>query len=151
MTERPMSVASALARTASTRLLAAALMAQMAGCAHTQAQVRAPAAPGPAPLEVLIGLNLPPPPAAEGPHPRSPGRDFIWIGGAWYREGERWLWREGRWDRPPVRGARWIGPVARQDGQGYRYEPGHWSNQKVVEGEAYRKWKKEHGGDHGHR
>ena len=131
----------------SVRLLPAVLALLITGSAQAQLRVARP----PGLLEVTIGPDLPPPPHPEAPPPRKPGRDFIWISGCWFRDGDRWVWRDGAWDRPPGIGVRWIGPVSRRDGQGYRYEPGHWSNQRVVEGEAYRKWKKSHGGDHGHR
>jgi hypothetical protein len=36
-----------------------------------------------------------------------------------------------------------------REGRAWRYEPGHWSNQRVIEGEDYRRWKEENRGDRG--
>lgn len=96
------------------------------------------------PLEVHMASDAPPPMRHER-RTVSPGGDYVWIGGNWDREGDRWAWREGRWDRPPQQGTRWIQTRNFKEGRDYRHEPGHWSNEHVNEGDAYHNWKKEHG------
>ena len=73
-----------------------------------------------------------------------PSRDAVWIRGFWDWQGDNWVWIPGRWTVPEERHARWIGPRYRREYGGYRYEPGHWSNQRVIEGEDYRRWREEH-------
>jgi hypothetical protein len=112
----------------------------LAVCAAAPATAQVRVEVGVGPFDIRFAPDPPPPPPV---HPEfrtpPPGRDFIWIDGYWDRVGDRWEWCKGRWDRPGRRDARWVAPVYRRDGGGYRYEPGHWSNQRVVEGEAYRR------------
>jgi len=102
------------------------------------------------PLEVHMTSDRPPPMRREH-RMRSPGAGYLWIGGDWYRDGDRWAWRDGRWDMPPQRGARWIGAVNRREGGYYRHEPAHWSHERVNEGEGYRNWRHEHDNRNGHK
>jgi hypothetical protein len=128
-----------------TRLLPIVLVAFAAGPASAQIRVGV----GFGPIEVRVAPDDPPPLRYEERH-EQPGRDYIWIGGFWDREGDRWAWREGRWDRPSRRGVRWVTPVYRHEGGGTRYEAGHWSNQRMHEGDEYHRWNHDHGGDRGH-
>jgi hypothetical protein len=110
---------------------------------------------GPAFSQVRVGVDLgsfdvrfaqdaPPPMRFEHRSP-SPGPGNVWIGGFWDRDGDRWAWREGRWDRGHG-GDRWVSPVYRRENSGYRYEPGHWNSQRMHEGDEYRQQR-----DHGRR
>jgi hypothetical protein len=93
-------------------------------------------------FEIRIGHRAPPPLRQER-RMHSPGRGYIWIAGAWDWQGNDWVWIPGRWDRPADRGVRWIAPHYRRESRGWVYEPGHWSNQRLVEGEDYRRWREE--------
>jgi hypothetical protein len=81
-----------------------------------------------------------------------PHRDAMWIKGYWDRQDDRWAWVSGRWEQPHYPNARWIDArYTRQgcawysrNGCAWRYEPAHWSNQRVVEGEEYQRWRNEH-------
>jgi len=94
-------------------------------------------------LEIRIGRQAPPRVRYERRMAR-PSRDAVWIRGFWDWQGDNWVWIPGRWTVPEERHARWIGPRYRREYGGYRYEPGHWSNQRVIEGEDYRRWREEH-------
>ena len=117
-------------------LLAAALTVS-AVPAVAQVQVGIPG------FEIRIGRRAPPPLRHER-RMRSPGRGYVWITGAWDWQNNDWAWVPGRWDRPADRGVRWIRPRYQREGSAWRYEPGHWSNQRLVEGEDYRRWRSEH-------
>ena len=95
-------------------------------------------------LEIRIGRQAPPRVRYERRMAR-PSRDAVWIRGFWDWQGDNWVWIPGRWTVPEERHARWIGPRYRREYGGYRYEPGHWSNQRVIEGEDYRRWREEQG------
>ena len=73
-------------------------------------------------ISVGIRIGNPPPVRVLRVQPRSPGADYIWIGGYWYPVGNRYKWHDGYWTRPPYAGARWVEP--RHDGQ--RYFDGYW-------------------------
>ena len=94
-------------------------------------------------LEIRIGRTAPPRVRYERRAVR-PDRDSVWVRGFWDWQGDNWVWVPGRWTVPEERHARWIGPRYRREYGGYRYEPGHWSNQRVIEGEDYRRWREEH-------
>ena len=91
------------------------------------------------PIEVRVAPDDPPPMRYEERQPQ-PGQDFIWIGGYWDRQDDRWAWRQGRWERPERRGARWVAPMYRHERGGTRYEAGHWSNHRMHEGREYHRW-----------
>jgi len=97
------------------------------------------------PVEVHVAPDDPPPVIYEERYAQ-PSYEHVWIGGYWDREGDRWAWRQGRWERPSRRGSRWIEPVYRHDRGFTRYEGGHWSHQRVREGNEYHRWNQEHGG-----
>jgi hypothetical protein len=94
-------------------------------------------------LEIRIGRQAPPRPRRERRMVR-PSRDAVWVNGSWDWQRDNWVWIPGRWAVPEERHARWIGPRYVRIAGGYRYVPGHWSNQRVVEGEDYRRWRDEH-------
>ena len=93
-------------------------------------------------LEIRIGHRAPPRLRSEQRPPR-PGRDFLWIHGSWHWQGNDWDWVPGRWERPNDHGVRWVKARYVREGRVYRYEPGHWSNQRLIEGDDYRRWKEE--------
>jgi len=113
------------------------------------AQIRADLGP----IHIRIATQAPPRMRVEV-RPARPHRDAVWINGNWDRQGDRWEWVSGRWDQRPDRRVRWIGatysregcPWYRRSNCAYRYVPGHWSNQRVVEGEDYQRWKSERSG-----
>jgi hypothetical protein len=84
--------------------------------------------------------------------PPRPGKDYSWAGGSWDWRGSAWAWAPGRWERPNEHGAKWVNARYVKDGNAWRHEPSHWSNQRLVEGDDYRRWKSENQGnkDHGH-
>ena len=99
-------------------------------------------------LEIRVGHRAPPPMRREV-RPNRPGRDHIWVPGAWDWQNNDWGWVSGRWDRPNERHARWIRARYVREGRAWRYEPGHWSNQRVIEGDDYRRWRDENRRDRG--
>ena len=99
-------------------------------------------APPPPPGPQFI-VEAPPPPRHEH-RGYAPGPDYVWIDGYWDRQDDRWAWAPGRWEAPGQRGSNWVKPQYRKEGGAYRYEPGHWSHQKMVEGDDYTRWHKEH-------
>ena len=109
------------------------------------AQIRADLGP----LHIRIATDRPPQGRYERQPPR-PHRNAVWIKGYWHRQDNRWEWMSGRWDQPN-RGARWINarytregcPWYRQRNCAWRYEPAHWSNQRLVEGDDYQRWRSE--------
>lgn len=101
-------------------------------------------------LEIHIGTTAPPHMRQEQ-RPRSPGPDYIWVGGSWDWQGGQWAWIDGRWERPERPQVRWVEPRYARDGGGWRYEPGHWSHVKLVEGADYMRWKKERHTGKGHK
>lgn len=111
------------------------------------AQVRADLGP----LHIRIATDAPPRAQYER-RPARPHRDAVWINGYWHRQDDRWAWISGSWDQPSDRRVRWIRPTYSREGCpwyrrsdcAWRYVPGHWSNQQVVEGEDYQRWKHEH-------
>ena len=94
-------------------------------------------------LEIRIGRQAPPRPRFERRMVR-PSRDAVWVSGSWDWQGDTWVWIPGRWVVPEVRRARWIPARYVREYGGWRYVPGHWSNQRVIEGEDYRRWREEH-------
>jgi hypothetical protein len=100
-------------------------------------------------LEIRVGHRAPPKLRSER-KPHRPGRDFLWVRGSWDWQGNDWAWVPGRWDRPNDRGARWVRPRYVREGPAWRYEPGHWSNQRVFEGDDYRRWRAENHRDRDH-
>ena len=73
-------------------------------------------------LSIGVRIGAPPPMRIMRHQPRSPGPDYLWIGGYWYPNGNHYRWHEGYWTRPAYEGARWVEP--RHDGQ--RYFAGYW-------------------------
>jgi hypothetical protein len=81
-----------------------------------------------------------------------PDRTAVWTNGYWDRQGEQWSWSSGRWQQPVAPSARWVKaryqregcPWYRRQNCSWRYEPAHWSNQRLVEGEDYQRWRSEH-------
>jgi hypothetical protein len=74
--------------------------------------------------QVSIGIRIGPPPQPQvnRVQPPRPSSDFIWIGGYWYPQGQRYRWHDGYWTRPPYEGARWIEPS--HDGE--QFFQGYW-------------------------
>lgn len=104
-------------------------------------------------IHIRIAPDAPPPPQVEVRMHR-PGRNHRWIAGYWDRQDDRWAWTPGRWERPSRRGSSWIAARYQREGGAYRYEPGHWSHERMVEGDDYTRWHRDHGrdaDDHGDR
>ncbi len=139
------------------RILGIFLTSAVAIGISTPSKGQLPGPPGAPRLEVRIAQEAPPRPRHEHRSTR-PDRDSVWVAGYWDWQGSQWGWLPGRWDRPEDRSSRWVTPRYQREQGAYRYEPGHWSNQHVVEGDDYRKWKEGHGkqshdrrkGDHEH-
>ena len=81
-------------------------------------------ATGAAFAQISLGIRIGRPPEARvmRMQPRSPGPDYLWIGGYWYPNGNHYRWHDGYWTRPAYEGARWVEP--RHDGE--RYYQGYW-------------------------
>jgi hypothetical protein len=114
------------------------------------AQVRADLGP----LHIRIATDAPPRVRIERRIPR-PHRESVWIKGYWDRQDDQWAWSSGRWEQPTAPRARWISARYSREGCSWynrkgcawRFEPGHWSNQQIVEGEDYRRWRSERNSD----
>lgn len=94
-------------------------------------------------LEVRIGHRAPPPLQREV-RPNRPSRNHTWVPGSWDWQRNDWAWISGRWDRPQHGRASWVKARYVREGRAWRYEPGHWSNQRVVRGEDYRRWREDY-------
>jgi hypothetical protein len=123
---------------ASLAALTLMLLTSLPATAQVEARVDVPL-PG---LEIHVGRTAPPRLRREHRPPR-PGRDFLWLPGSWHWQERDWIWVPGRWDRPNGR-ARWVRARYAREGSIWRYVPGHWSNQRVIEGDDYRRWREEH-------
>jgi hypothetical protein len=77
-------------------------------------------------LSIGVRIGAPPPVRIMRVQPRSPGADYLWIGGYWYPNGNQYRWHEGYWTRPAYAGAHWVEP--RHDGQ--RYFAGYWEGSR---------------------
>jgi hypothetical protein len=77
-------------------------------------------------LSVGIHIGAPPPMRVVRVRPRSPGAGYVWIGGYWYPQGNRYKWHEGYYSRPAYSGATWVEP--RHDG--HDYYPGYWDGER---------------------
>jgi len=97
-------------------------------------------------LEIRVGHTAPPRLRSER-KPSRPGRDFLWVKGSWDWQANDWAWIPGRWERPNEHGARWMKARYVREGPAWRYEPAHWSNQHLLEGDDYRRWKAEYRAD----
>ena len=99
-------------------------------------------------LEIRVGHRAPPRVRREM-KPRRPGQDFVWVRGSWDWQRDDWNWIPGRWERPEYRNARWIRARYVRQGHSWRYEPAHGSNQRIVEGDDYRRWRETNDRDRG--
>ena len=65
-------------------------------------------ATGAAFAQISLGIRIGRPPEARvmRMQPRSPGPDYLWIGGYWYPNGNHYKWHDGYWSRPAYAGAR---------------------------------------------
>jgi len=129
------------------RLLLPAMLAAL-GSAPATAQIRIGVdLPS---IHIRIAPDAPPPPQVEV-RIRRPSGNHRWIAGYWDRQDDRWAWAPGRWERPSRRGSNWVSARYRREGGAYRYEPGHWSHERMVEGDDYTRWRRDHGRrSHGH-
>lgn len=95
--------------------------------------------------QVSLGIRIGPPPQPRviRVQPRSPGSGFVWIGGYWYPQGQRYRWHDGYWTRPPYEGASWIEP--RHDGQ--QFFQGYWGGNRAPIEHDHR-WDREKGRDY---
>lgn len=94
-------------------------------------------------IHIRIAPDAPPPPQVEV-RMRRPSRNHRWVAGYWDRQDDRWAWAPGRWERPTRRGSSWVAPRYRRESGAYRYEPGHWSHERLVEGDDYTRWRRDH-------
>lgn len=101
-------------------------------------------------LHIRIATDAPPRARYERRPPR-PHRDAVWIRGYWDRQDDRWGWVSGRWEQRRDRHARWINARYRREGRVWRYEPAHWSDQRLLEGEDYQRWRQEQRSGRGRR
>ena len=70
--------------------------------------------------------DAPPPPRRDVVIGVAPGPDFVWIGGYWRRDHDRWAWADGRWDRRPYGHARWEEGRWEHRPRGYVWVEGRW-------------------------
>jgi hypothetical protein len=57
--------------------------------------------------------------------PAPPSPDYVWVGGYWNWDNQKYSWQAGRYSRPPAVGVAWVAP--RYDAGAHRYTPGRWS------------------------
>jgi hypothetical protein len=77
-------------------------------------------------FNIGVRIGSPPPARIVRAQPRSPGADYVWIGGYWYAVGSHYKWHDGYYTRPAYDGARWVEP--RHDGQ--QYYQGYWDGDR---------------------
>jgi hypothetical protein len=77
-------------------------------------------------FSVGIHIGAPPPMRVVRVQPRSPGADYVWIGGYWYPVGNHYKWHEGYYSRPAYSGATWVAPHH----DGHDYYPGYWDGER---------------------
>ncbi|HKB71947.1 MAG TPA: hypothetical protein VKH46_13955 [Thermoanaerobaculia bacterium] len=88
-------------------------------------------------LALLVGCLVPPPPGVayvrRPPPParvevieRSPGPDYVWIGGHQAWVAGTYVWSPGHWERRPRARARWVPGHWRHNRSGYYWVEGHW-------------------------
>lgn len=98
-------------------LFAAVLGAFVAGCgtyAGRSGEV-VPSAPPPPPAEVDMTSPM-------------PGRDYLWVGGAWVWSPEnKWQWAKGHWEQRPFLDAVWVPPRCENRNGKYFFVPGRWN------------------------
>jgi hypothetical protein len=73
----------------------------------------------------IIVTQAPPAPLHEI-IPVAPGPDFVWIGGHWHWNNNRWVWNRGYFARPPRRGAVWVAPRFEAHEGGSVFIGGYW-------------------------
>jgi len=77
-------------------------------------------------ISIGVRIGAPPAPRVVRIQPRSPGSGYIWLGGYWYPQGNKYKWHDGYWTRPPYEGARWVEPHH----DGHEYFAGRWEGEK---------------------
>ena len=77
-------------------------------------------------ISIGIRIGAPPPPQEFRVQPRSHGAGYVWLGGYWFPNGNKYKWHDGYWTRPPYEGAHWVEP--NHDGE--RFHEGRWAGDK---------------------
>lgn len=72
-----------------------------------------------------VARQPPPAPQVEVTPP-SPGRGYVWTGGAWQWNGDRHVWSSGRWQQPPAANQFWVAGHWTQARGAWNYVPGTW-------------------------
>ena len=98
------------------KLLALVFLAASTACAHP------PYYGGVGFGNGYVAFGTPPPPVAMGYRSPCPGPGYVWIGGYYYPNGGRYVYRPGYWCRPPHPHAYWVAPRY----HGGRYYYGYW-------------------------
>jgi hypothetical protein len=82
----------------------------------------------PAHAQVSFGFSFGQPPPAPRAYrvPAQPAPNYVWVEGYWYRNGNRWSWRDGYWANPPYDGAYWVEPYW----DGRAYVGGYWETSR---------------------
>jgi hypothetical protein len=76
--------------------------------------------------QTVVVTNLPPPaPMAETPT-ASPGQGFAWVAGFWNWNGTQYAWSPGHWERPPQPAQSWQAPQWEREGNRFRFRQGRW-------------------------
>jgi hypothetical protein len=83
----------------------------------------------PASGQISVYIGTPPPPLRYEVVPVAPAPGYVWIGGYWGVEGNRYVWVPGRWQRPPYGGAYWYHPHYDHYDKGWEYHEGHWDHE----------------------
>ena len=96
--------------------------------------------------QVSVGIRIgAPPPVRVVVQPPSPGAGYLWVGGYWYPNGNKYKWHDGYYTRPAYEGSHWVEPT--HDGQ--LYHQGYWDGDHGQVNHDH-KWDKTHDKDYNH-
>ena len=74
-----------------------------------------------------VYVRLRPPVAVREVRPARPAAGYVWIPGYHRRDGDAYVWTNGRWEQPPRRRAHWVSGQWRHNRQhGYYWTDGRW-------------------------
>jgi hypothetical protein len=78
------------------------------------------------PAEARTYIRVAPPAVRVEKRPPAPRRGYVWVGGYYRWNGNRYIWIPGRWVAPPRAGAVWIPGRWVRVNQGWYWVDGRW-------------------------